>query len=116
MPKEEQPTTHENGESQKLVDRIEKEVGAQRKKRTPKTPSKPPQQKRNLRVVKWVGTVPALGVCTFCNRQFQVPMESMKRIEDAQWNLDLQFREHKCKPEDASQAAVRIVRESTEKD
>jgi hypothetical protein len=43
-------------------------------------------------------------------------MESMKRIEDAQWNLDLQFREHKCKPEDASQAAVRIVRESTEKD
>jgi hypothetical protein len=114
MPKEEQPTAHENGESQKLVDRIEKEVDAQRKKRTPKTLSKPPQQKRNLRVVKWVGTVPALGVCTFCNRQFQVPMESMKRIEDAQWNLDLQFREHKCKREDASQAAARIVREATE--
>jgi hypothetical protein len=114
MPKEEQPPTHENGEAQKLVDRIEKKVGAQRKNRTQKTPSKPSQQKRNLRVVKWVGTVPALGVCTFCNRQFKVPMESMKRVADAQWNLDLQFREHKCKREDASQAAARIVREATE--
>jgi hypothetical protein len=113
MPKEEQPTAHENGESQKLVDRIEKEVGAQRKKQTRKTPSRVPQQKRNLRVVEWAGTVPALGVCSFCNRQFKVPMESMKRVEDAQWNLDLQFREHKCKSEDASQGATRIVREAT---
>ncbi len=103
MPKEEQPQTHENVESQKLVDRIEKKAGAQRKNRSQKAPSKPPQPKRNLRVVKWVGTVPAVGVCTFCNRQFKVPMESMKRVEDAQWNLDLQFREHKCKREDASQ-------------
>jgi hypothetical protein len=38
----------------------------------------------------------------------------MKRIEDAQWNLDLQFREHKCKREDASQAAARIVKKATE--
>jgi len=114
MPKEEQPTAHENAESQKLVDRIEKEVGTQRKRQTPKTPSKAPQQKRNLRLVKWDGTIPALGVCTFCNRQLKVPMESMKRVEDAQWNLDLQFREHKCKREDANQAATRIVKESTE--
>ncbi len=113
MAKEEQPSTHEDGESQKLVDRIEKKVDAQGKKRTPKTPSKAPQQKRNLRVVEWAGTVPSLGVCTFCNLQFKVPMESMKRLEDAQWNLDLQFREHKCKPEDASQGTTRIVREAT---
>ena len=115
MSKEEQPPTHENDESQKLVDRIEKKVSAQRKNRSPKTPSKAPQQKRNLRVVKSVGTVPALGVCTFCNSQFKVPMESMKRVEDAQWNLDLQFSEHKCKREDASQTAARIVKEATDK-
>ena len=99
-----------NGEAQKLVDRIEKKVSTQRKNRSSKTPSKPPQPKRNLRVVKWIGTIPAIGVCTYCSRQFKVPLESMKRVADAQWNLDLQFKEHKCKREDASQAAARIVR------
>jgi hypothetical protein len=87
--KQEQPRTHEDGEARTLVDRIEKKVSDQ----------KLSVPKRNLRVVKSVGTVPALGVCTFCNRQFKVPMESMRRVADAQWNLDLQFREHKCKRE-----------------
>jgi hypothetical protein len=107
MPKGEQPQTHENGEAQKLVDRIEKKVSIQRKNRSSKTPSKPPQQKRNLRVAKWLGTIPAIGACTYCSRQFKVPPESMKRIADAQWNLDLQFKEHKCKREDATQAPAR---------
>jgi len=99
MPKkQEKPQTHENGEAQKLVDRIEKKVSDQRLAAS----------KGNLRVVKWLGQVPAIGVCTFCNRQFKVPLESMKRVADAQWNLDLQFKEHKCKREDASQAAARI--------
>jgi hypothetical protein len=40
--------------------------------------------KRNLRVVKWLGTVPAIGVCTLCNREFKVPMTAMKRVADAQ--------------------------------
>jgi hypothetical protein len=110
MPKEEQPQTHEKAEAQKLVDRIEKKVSAQRKNRSSKPPSKPPQPEGNLRVVKWIGTIPAIGVCTYCSRQFKVPLESMKRVADAQWNLDLQFKEHKCKREDASQAAARIVR------
>jgi hypothetical protein len=102
MPKK---PSHQGREAQKLVDRIEKKVSDQR--------LAPP--KRNLRVVKWLRQVPAIGVCTFCNRHFKVPMESMKRVADAQWNLDLQFKEHKCKPEDASQAAARIVREATDK-
>ena len=38
----------------------------------------------------------------------------MKNEEDAQWGMNLQFTEHKCKREDASQAAARIVREATE--
>lgn len=99
MPKEERPQTHEEAEAQKLVDRIEKKVSTQRKNRSWKTPSKPPLPKRNLRVVNWIGTIPAIGVCTHCSRQFKVPLESMKRVADAQWNPDLQFREHKCKRE-----------------
>jgi hypothetical protein len=58
--------------------------------------------KRNLRVVKWLGQVPAIGVCTVCNRQFKVPMTAMKRVADAQESLRLQFTEHKCKGDDAS--------------
>jgi hypothetical protein len=61
--------------------------------------------KRNLRVVKWLGTVPAIGVCTFCNRQFKVPLTAMKRVADAQESLRLQFTEHKCKGEMASETA-----------
>jgi hypothetical protein len=62
--------------------------------------------KRNLRVVKWVGTVPAIGVCTLCNRQFKVPLTSMKRVADAQESLRVQFTEHNCKPEDDAQLRI----------
>jgi hypothetical protein len=61
--------------------------------------------KRNLRVIKWLGTVPALGVCTLCNRQFTVPMTAITRVADAQEALRLQFTQHKCEREDTSQAA-----------
>jgi hypothetical protein len=61
--------------------------------------------KRNLRVVKWLGQVPAIGVCTLCNRQFKVPLTAMKRVADAQESLRLQFTEHKCKGETASESA-----------
>ena len=61
--------------------------------------------KRDLRVVKWLGQLPATRVCSPCNRQFQVPMTGMKRIADAQESLRVQFAEHKCKREDTSQAA-----------
>jgi hypothetical protein len=95
--KQEQPQTHEDGEAQKLVERIEKKVSDQ----------KLTVPKRNLRVVKWVGTVPAIGLCTFCNRQFKTPLDSMKRVSDAQESLRIQFTEHKCKREDASQSSAR---------
>jgi hypothetical protein len=54
-------------------------------------------QQRNLRVVKWIGTVPAVGVCTFCDRTFAVPLSAMKRVADAQENLRVKFAEHQCK-------------------
>ena len=40
-------------------------------------------EKRRLRVVKWLGTVPAVGICTLCNREFEVPMTAMKRVANA---------------------------------
>jgi len=59
-------------------------------------------EKRNLRVVKWLGRIPAVGVCTFCDRLFNVPMTALKKVSDAQENLLVQFKEHKCKRENAS--------------
>ena len=53
-------------------------------------------EKRNLRVVKWLGTTPAVGVCYFCSST------ALKRIGDAQESLRAQFTEHKCKRESAS--------------
>jgi len=54
--------------------------------------------KPNLRVTKWLGTVPAIGICTNCERTFKVPLESQKRTSEAQESLRKQFVEHKCKP------------------
>lgn len=57
---------------------------------------------RNLRVVKWVGTIPVIGVCTFCDRSFTAPLAVIKRVADAQESLTVQFAEHKCKGEDTN--------------
>ena len=52
--------------------------------------------KRNLRVTKWLGTMPAVGVCSDCGREFKVPLASLKRSSDAQESLRKQFVEHQC--------------------
>jgi hypothetical protein len=85
---------------------IARAKAAASKYRSAKTKSRSLQSlamaKRNLRVSKWVRTVPAVGVCTFCNRQFKVPLTAMKRVADAQENLRVQFTEHKCKDDDGT--------------
>jgi hypothetical protein len=53
-------------------------------------------QKRNLRVTKWIGTVPAIAVCTACTREFKVPLLQLSPSSAAQESLRLQFAEHKC--------------------
>ena len=58
-------------------------------------------RQRNLRVVKWIGTIPVIGVCTVCDRSFTVPLPAIKRVADAQESLRVQFTEHNCKREDA---------------
>ena len=69
--------------------------------------------KRSLRVVKWLSATPAIGICSFCNQQFKVPMTALTKTADAQASLQDLFDRHKCKRKDASQAAARIVREAT---
>ena len=54
-------------------------------------------EKKRLRVLKWLGTVPAVGVCTLCNREFTVPVTAIKKVADAQESLKLQFDQHQCK-------------------
>ena len=67
--------------------------------------------KRNLRIVKRFANIPVQGVCEQCNAQFSVdPEDQMMEVQAAIENL---FNAHKCKPEDASQADVRVVREAT---
>jgi len=52
--------------------------------------------KRILRVLKWLGTTPAIAICTQCNREFKVPLEVLKRVGGAAENLKLQFAHHQC--------------------
>jgi hypothetical protein len=59
--------------------------------------------KRNLRVTKWIGTVPAVAVCTSCNLEFKVPVGAMKRVADAQQTLKNAFAEHECQSGDTPQ-------------
>jgi len=55
--------------------------------------------KRNLRVLKWLGTTPAIAVCMACQREFKVPVEVLKRVGGGAENLKLQFAQHQCTQE-----------------
>jgi hypothetical protein len=65
--------------------------------------------KRNLRIVR---TAPprVLGVCEFCNMTFH---SDKPDLLEAGSEVRAQFDAHKCKQLDASQNAVRVVREAT---
>ena len=67
-----------------------------------------PMTQRRLRVVKWLGTTPAIGVCALCRREFKVPMSALRRTADAQAGLQEQFGSHECEPKDTSQAPARV--------
>jgi hypothetical protein len=92
MPKD-QPETHQDQESQKLVDRIEKKASAAQRLATPK---------RNLKVVKW----DRHHTCRWCLQLLLYAVQgSHDRHEErsrTHESLRVRFTEHKCKPEDAS--------------
>jgi hypothetical protein len=54
------------------------------------------QKKRNLRVTKWLGAVPVIGVCSLCGREIKVPLTALNKVREAQQSLELQFDRHKC--------------------
>ena len=58
-----------------------------------------PRPKRHLRVVKSVGQISAVAVCTACDRQLKTPLPDMAGTSGAQENLKMQFDNHKCKGE-----------------
>src|SRR5437762_12793430 len=62
---------------------------------------------RRIRVVKWLNSTPALGVCNLCSREFKVPMNALKRTADAQASLQEQFDRHKCQYLDSSEVVAR---------
>ena len=64
--------------------------------------------KRNLRVLKWLGTTPAIAVCTLCNREFKVPLEVLKRVGGAVENLTLQFKQHQCRQDEADSSGEQV--------
>jgi hypothetical protein len=92
--------------------------GARKNRKRGSIRGKKPMVQRRLRVSKWLGTTPALGVCTLCSREFKVPMNALRTTADAQASLQEQFDRHKCKPEVTSQAsAIRdSVRHATDYD
>jgi hypothetical protein len=65
--------------------------------------------KRKLRIVR---DHPLLGICEYCNVQFS---SGLMPIEAAKDDIQERFNVHKCKREDFSQAAVRAVKEATDK-
>jgi hypothetical protein len=65
---------------------------------------------RKLRIVKRVRNVPVLGICEYCHTQFS----GNPNMGNAQSAIQEQFNAHKCKPEDASQAAAGVVKKATQ--
>lgn len=53
--------------------------------------------KRVLKVVRWLNTTPAIGICEQCNKLFKVPLTALTKTFDAQTNLQEQFARHKCR-------------------
>jgi hypothetical protein len=62
--------------------------------------------KRGLRVLKWVGTTPAIAVCEVCGKQFKVPLTALSKSGDAQATLQELFDWHKCRKEDPARSAA----------
>ena len=61
--------------------------------------------KRNLRIVR---ETPLLGVCEYCNAQFE---SGLMPVEAAKADIQERFNVHKCEREDVNQAAARIVKD-----
>jgi len=71
---------------------------------------------RAMRIITPLGQIPREAICTACGRKFIAPKSTLVSLGDSTAHLEASFEEHKCpkRPEDANQAAFRVVREATE--
>ena len=70
--------------------------------------------KKKLIITCETAGLPLMGVCEACGSRFETNSENRSSLEHAKAQLRYEFDRHECKPLDASQNAVRIVREATE--
>ena len=68
--------------------------------------------KRALRVVKNLGRIPAVAVCTVCGETIEAHLGALGKIKDAEASLQQQFYGHKCDRKDAPQRSGRILEEN----
>jgi hypothetical protein len=62
--------------------------------------------KRILRVVKWIGATPAVGICAACERQFALPVAVLKNVVEARAKMQALFEEHQCEPEESDNSGA----------
>jgi hypothetical protein len=60
--------------------------------------------KRSVRIVKHLGPVPCVAACTACGKEFTAPLNALRRVMEAQANLQEQFDRHKCQEAGTDQA------------
>ena len=60
--------------------------------------------KRAIRIVKHIGQVPCIAVCTFCSQQFKAPTSTLPKVKAATASLQEQFDKHSCEFPVASQS------------
>jgi hypothetical protein len=65
--------------------------------------------KRALRIVKNLGRISAVAICTVCGRTFEATLVALVSAKDAEANLQQQFYGHKCERKDSPQIAGRIL-------
>ena len=55
--------------------------------------------KRALRLVKHLGRIPAVAVCTVCGKTFEAALTALLTVKTAEASLQQQFYGHKCERE-----------------
>jgi hypothetical protein len=71
-------------------------------------------RKRNLVILKVEHGTAMGGRCSVCHRPFEVELGNSGAVSQAKANLWALFEQHAC-DEDFSQAALRVVRQATDK-
>jgi hypothetical protein len=70
-------------------------------------------EKREMRIVKFIGPTPFLAVCTQCNQQFRIAGTGVHTVESTTNILKSQFDAHKCQSVDSKNAPP-IARDAKE--